>query len=159
MFTIKSIPPQQSNDETGYDILDKKTNISTRRLYRKGSIQYYSYDDDMKLHGTYNFWRKGILVDRMTYDYGHKEKAKHWYESGRIKSIGYYKNNSLDKRYREWNEDGRLVIDWFYVDGYRHGVQKTWDGKKMAISYFHFGNMYDRIGKFSGTIEVLIYVP
>ena len=77
----------------------------------KGSIQ----DENMDIDFYENLTKAFIKMRVKKIENG--QEIRTFYPSGKLKSIGVYKNNILNGNYKEYNEDGSLKKETFYKDG------------------------------------------
>ena len=77
----------------------------------KGSIQ----DENMDIDFYENLTKTFIKMKVKKVENG--QEVKTFYPSGKMKSVGVYKNNILNGNYKEYNEDGSLKKETFYKDG------------------------------------------
>ena len=76
----------------------------------KGSIQ----DENMDIDFYENLTKTFIKMKVKKIENG--QEIRTFYPSGKLKSIGVYKNNILNGNYKEYNEDGSLKKETFYKD-------------------------------------------
>ena len=108
------------NSKTEYDF-DKKNitmltysdgKILSKTIAKyKGSIQ----DENMDIDFYENLTKTFIKMKVKKIENG--QEIRTFYPSGKLKSIGVYKNNILNGNYKEYNEDGSLKKETFYKDG------------------------------------------
>ena len=108
------------NSKTEYDF-DKKNitmltygdgKILSKTIAKyKGSIQ----DENMDIDFYENLTKTFIKMKVKKVENG--QEVKTFYPSGKMKSVGVYKNNILNGNYKEYNEDGSLKKETFYKDG------------------------------------------
>ena len=108
------------NSKTEYDF-DKKNismltysdgKILSKTIAKyKGSIQ----DENMDIDFYENLTKTFIKMKVKKVENG--QEIRTFYPSGKLKSIGVYKNNILNGNYKEYNEDGSLKKETFYKDG------------------------------------------
>ena len=108
------------NSKTEYDF-DKKNitmltysdgKILSKTIAKyKGSIQ----DENMDIDFYENLTKTFIKMKVKKVENG--QEVRTFYPSGKLKSIGVYKNNILNGNYKEYNEDGSLKKETFYKDG------------------------------------------
>ena len=108
------------NSKTGYDF-DRKSitmltygdgKILSKTIAKyKGSIQDENIDIDFYENLTKTFIK--MKVKKIE----NGQEIRTFYPSGKLKSIGVYKNNILNGNYKEYNEDGSLKKETFYKDG------------------------------------------
>ena len=77
----------------------------------KGSIQ----DENMDIDFYENLTKTFIKMKVKKIENG--QEIRTFYPSGKLKSIGVYKDNILNGNYKEYNEDGSLKKETFYKDG------------------------------------------
>ena len=77
----------------------------------KGSIQDENIDIDFYENLTKTFIK--MKVKKVE----NGQEVKTFYPSGKMKSVGVYKDNILNGNYKEYNEDGSLKKETFYKDG------------------------------------------
>ncbi|EUB28897.1 hypothetical protein [Fusobacterium sp. CM22] len=77
----------------------------------KGSIQ----DENMDIDFYENLTKTFIKMKVKKVENG--QEVKTFYPSGKMKSVGVYKDNILNGNYKEYNEDGSLKKETFYKDG------------------------------------------
>ena len=77
----------------------------------KGSIQ----DENMDIDFYENLTKTFIKMKVKKIENG--QEIRTFYPSGKLKSIGVYKNNILNGNYKEYNEDGSLKKETFYEEG------------------------------------------
>ena len=108
------------NSKTEYDF-DKK-NI-TMFTYAEGAIlsktiakyKDSSQDENMDIDFYENLTKTFIKMKVKKVENG--QEVKTFYPSGKMKSVGVYKDNILNGNYKEYNEDGSLKKETFYKDG------------------------------------------
>ncbi|WP_336164254.1 hypothetical protein [Fusobacterium polymorphum] len=108
------------NSKTEYDF-DKKNitmltygdgKILSKTIAKyKGSIQ----DENMDIDFYENLTKTFIKMKVKKVENG--QEVKTFYPSGKMKSVGVYKDNILNGNYKEYNEDGSLKKETFYKDG------------------------------------------
>ena len=108
------------NSKTEYDF-DKKNitmltygdgKILSKTIAKyKGSIQ----DENMDIDFYKNLTKTFIKMKVKKVENG--QEVKTFYPSGKMKSVGVYKDNILNGNYKEYNEDGSLKEETFYKDG------------------------------------------
>ena len=108
------------NSKTEYDF-DKKNitmltygdgKILSKTIAKyKGSIQ----DENMDIDFYENLTKTFIKMKVKKVENG--QEVKTFYPSGKMKSVGVYKDNILNGNYKEYNEDGSLKEETFYKDG------------------------------------------
>ena len=108
------------NSKTEYDF-DKKNitmltygdgKILSKTIAKyKGSIQ----DENMDIDFYENLTKTFIKMKVKKIENG--QEIRTFYPSGKLKSIGVYKNNLLNGNYKEYNEDGSLKKEIFYEEG------------------------------------------
>ena len=108
------------NSKTEYDF-DKKNitmltygdgKILSKAIAKyKGSIQ----DENMDIDFYENLTKTFIKMKVKKVENG--QEVKTFYPSGKMKSVGVYKDNILNGNYKEYNEDGSLKKETFYKDG------------------------------------------
>ena len=108
------------NSKTEYDF-DKKNitmltygdgKILSKTMAKyKGSIQ----DENMDIDFYENLTKTFIKMKVKKVENG--QEVRTFYPSGKMKSVGVYKNNILNGNYKEYNEDGSLKKETFYKDG------------------------------------------
>ena len=108
------------NSKTEYDF-DKKNitmltygdgKILSKTMAKyKGSIQ----DENMDIDFYENLTKTFIKMKVKMIENG--QEIRTFYPSGKLKSIGVYKNNILNGNYKEYNVDGSLKKETFYKDG------------------------------------------
>jgi antitoxin component YwqK of YwqJK toxin-antitoxin module len=66
---------------------------------------------------------------------------KQWYNNGQLVIHCFYKNNELEGEYKIWYENGQLFKHCFYRDSKLEGEYKEWDnnGKLIEHSYYENG--------------------
>ena len=77
----------------------------------KGSIQ----DENMDIDFYENLTKTFIKMKVKKVENG--QEVRTFYPSGKMKSVGVYKDNILNGNYKEYNEDGSLKKETFYKDG------------------------------------------
>ena len=77
----------------------------------KGSIQ----DENMDIDFYENLTKTFIKMKVKKIENG--QEIRTFYPSGKLKSVGVYKDNILNGNYKEYNEDGSLKKETFYKDG------------------------------------------
>ena len=108
------------NSKTEYDF-DKKNitmltysdgKILSKTIAKyKGSIQ----DENMDIDFYENLTKTFIKMKVKKVENG--QEVRTFYPSGKLKSVGVYKDNILNGKYKEYNEDGSLKKETFYKDG------------------------------------------
>jgi len=66
-----------------------------------------------------------------------------YHANGKIKSIGYYCNDTLNGEYKEFSSSGQLVYSGFFVNGIQDGKSVFQDStsSSKAIYIYDMGNM------------------
>ena len=77
----------------------------------EGSIQ----DENMDIDFYENLTKTFIKMKVKKIENG--QEIRTFYPSGKLKSVGVYKDNILNGKYKEYNEDGSLKKETFYKDG------------------------------------------
>ena len=108
------------NSKTEYDF-DKKNitmltygdgKILSKTIAKyKGSIQ----DENMDIDFYENLTKTFIKMKVKKVENG--QEVRTFYPSGKLKSVGVYKDNILNGNYKEYNEDGSLKKETFYEEG------------------------------------------
>ena len=108
------------NSKTEYDF-DKKNitmltygdgKILSKTIAKyKGSIQ----DENMDIDFYENLTKTFIKMKVKKIENG--QEIRTFYPSGKLKSVGVYKDNILNGNYKEYNEDGSLKKEILYIDG------------------------------------------
>lgn len=108
------------NSKTEYDFDKKKITMLTygdgkilsKTIAKyKGSIQDENMDIDFYENLTKTFIK--MKVKRVK----NGQEIRIFYPSGKLKSIGVYKNDILNGSFKEYNEDGSLKKETFYKEG------------------------------------------
>ncbi|BEO95209.1 hypothetical protein FNSP10_23650 [Fusobacterium nucleatum] len=108
------------NSKTEYDFDRKSISmltysdgkiLSKTMAKYKGSIQ----DENMDIDFYENLTKTFIKMKVKKIENG--QEIRTFYPSGKLKSIGVYKNNILNGNYKEYNVDGSLKKETFYKDG------------------------------------------
>ena len=108
------------NSKTEYDF-DKKSitmlTYSDEKILSKTIAKYIGsiQDENMDIDFYENLTRTFIKMKVKKVENG--QEIRTFYPSGKLKSIGVYKNNILNGNYKEYNEDGSLKKETFYKDG------------------------------------------
>ena len=108
------------NSKTEYDF-DKKNitmltysdgKILSKTIAKyKGSIQ----DENMDIDFYENLTKTFIKMKVKKVENG--QEIRTFYPSGKLKSVGVYKDNILNGEYKEYDESGNLIKEIFYEDG------------------------------------------
>ena len=112
---------------------DKSVNSKTEYDFDKKNIIMLTYGDGKILSKTIAKYKGSIQDENMDIDFYENltktfikmkvkkiengQEIRTFYPSGKLKSIGVYKNNILNGNYKEYNEDGSLKKETFYKDG------------------------------------------
>ena len=112
---------------------DGSVNSKTEYNFDRKSITMLTYGDGKILSKTIAKYKGSIQDENMDIDFYENltktytkmkvkkiengQEIRTFYPSGKLKSIGVYKNNILNGNYKEYNEDGSLKKETFYKDG------------------------------------------
>ena len=112
---------------------DGSVNSKTEYDFDKKNITMLTYGDGKILSKTIAKYKSSIQDENMDIDFYENltktfikmkvkkiengQEIRTFYPSGKLKSIGVYKNNILNGNYKEYNEDGSLKKETFYKDG------------------------------------------
>ena len=112
---------------------DGSVNSKTEYDFDKKNITMLTYGDGKILSKTIAKYKSSIQDENMDIDFYENltktfikmkvkkiengQEIRTFYPSGKLKSIGVYKNNILNENYKEYNEDGSLKKETFYKDG------------------------------------------
>ena len=112
---------------------DGSVNSKTEYYFDRKSITMLTYGDGKILSKTIAKYKGSIQDENMDIDFYENltktfikmkvkkiengQEIRTFYPSGKLKSIGVYKNNILNGNYKEYNEDGSLKKETFYKDG------------------------------------------
>ncbi|WP_335993443.1 toxin-antitoxin system YwqK family antitoxin [Fusobacterium polymorphum] len=112
---------------------DGSVNSKTEYDFDRKSISMFTYGDGKILSKTIAKYKGSIQDENMDIDFYENltktfikmkvkkiengQEIRTFYPSGKLKSIGVYKNNILNGNYKEYNEDGSLKKETFYKDG------------------------------------------
>ena len=112
---------------------DRSVNSKTEYDFDKKNITMLTYGDGKILSKTIAKYKGSIQDENMDIDFYENltktfikmkvkkiengQEIRTFYPSGKLKSIGVYKNNILNGNYKEYNEDGSLKKETFYKDG------------------------------------------
>ena len=112
---------------------DGSVNSKTEYDFDRKSITMFTYGDGKILSKTIAKYKGSIQDENMDIDFYENltktfikmkvkkiengQEIRTFYPSGKLKSIGVYKNNILNGNYKEYNEDGSLKKETFYKDG------------------------------------------
>ena len=112
---------------------DGSINSKTEYDFDKKNITMLTYGDGKILSKTIAKYKGSIQDENMDIDFYENltktytkmkvkkiengQEIRTFYPSGKLKSIGVYKNNILNGNYKEYNEDGSLKKETFYKDG------------------------------------------
>ena len=112
---------------------DRSVNSKTEYDFDKKNITMLTYSDGKILSKTIAKYKGSIQDENMDIDFYENltktfikmkvkkiengQEIRTFYPSGKLKSIGVYKNNILNGNYKEYNEDGSLKKETFYKDG------------------------------------------
>ena len=112
---------------------DGSVNSKTEYDFDRKSITMLTYGDGKILSKTIAKYKGSIRDENMDIDFYENltktfikmkvkkiengQEIRTFYPSGKLKSIGVYKNNILNGNYKEYNEDGSLKKETFYKDG------------------------------------------
>ena len=112
---------------------DGSVNSKTEYDFDRKSITMLTYGDGKILSKTIAKYKGSIQDENMDIDFYENltktytkmkvkkiengQEIRTFYPSGKLKSIGVYKNNILNGNYKEYNEDGSLKKETFYKDG------------------------------------------
>ena len=108
------------NSKTEYDFDKKNITMLTYgdgKILSKTIAKYKSsiQDENMDIDFYENLTKTFIKMKVKKIENG--QEIRTFYPSGKLKSIGVYKNNILNGNYKEYNEDGSLKKETFYKDG------------------------------------------
>ncbi|WP_336021103.1 toxin-antitoxin system YwqK family antitoxin [Fusobacterium polymorphum] len=112
---------------------DGSVNSKTEYDFDRKSITMLTYGDGKILSKTIAKYKGSIRDENMDIDFYENltktfikmkvkkiengQEIRTFYPSGKLKSVGVYKNNILNGNYKEYNEDGSLKKETFYKDG------------------------------------------
>ncbi|WP_324271029.1 hypothetical protein VKN79_09695 [Fusobacterium polymorphum] len=112
---------------------DRSVNSKTEYDFDKKNITMLTYGDGKILSKTIAKYKGSIQDENMDIDFYENltktfikmkvkkvengQEVKTFYPSGKMKSVGVYKDNILNGNYKEYNEDGSLKKETFYKDG------------------------------------------
>ena len=112
---------------------DRSVNSKTEYDFDKKNITMLTYSDGKILSKTIAKYKGSIQDENMDIDFYENltktfikmkvkkvengQEVKTFYPSGKMKSVGVYKDNILNGNYKEYNEDGSLKKETFYKDG------------------------------------------
>ena len=112
---------------------DGSVNSKTEYDFDRKNISMFTYSDGKILSKTIAKYKGSIQDENMDIDFYENltktfikmkvkkiengQEIRTFYPSGKLKSIGVYKNNILNGNYKEYNEDGSLKKETFYKDG------------------------------------------
>jgi len=104
---------------------DRSVNSKTEYDFDKKNITMLTYGDGKILSKTIAKYKGSIQDENMDIDFyemkvkkvENGQEVKTFYPSGKMKSVGVYKDNILNGNYKEYNEDGSLKKETFYKDG------------------------------------------
>ncbi|QQS87259.1 toxin-antitoxin system YwqK family antitoxin [Fusobacterium canifelinum] len=108
------------NSKTEYDFDKKNITMLTYgdgKILSKTIAKYIGsiQDENMDIDFYENLTKTFIKMKVKKIENG--QEIRTFYPSGKLKSIGVYKNNILNGNYKEYNEDGSLKKETFYKDG------------------------------------------
>ena len=112
---------------------DGSINSKTEYDFDKKSITMLTYSEGKILSETIAKYKDSIQDENMDIDFYESlsktytkmkvkkvetgQEVRTFYPSGKLQSVGVYKNNILNGNYKEYNEDGSLKKETFYKDG------------------------------------------
>ena len=112
---------------------DRSVNSKTEYDFDKKNITMLTYGDGKILSKTIAKYKGSIQDENMDIDFYENltktfikmkvkkvengQEVRTFYPSGKMKSVGVYKDNILNGNYKEYNEDGSLKKETFYKDG------------------------------------------
>ena len=112
---------------------DRSVNSKTEYDFDKKNITMLTYGDGKILSKTIAKYKGSIQDENMDIDFYENltktfikmkvkkiengQEIRTFYPSGKLKSVGVYKDNILNGNYKEYNEDGSLKKETFYKDG------------------------------------------
>ena len=112
---------------------DGSVNSKTEYDFDRKNISMFTYSDGKILSKTIAKYKGSIQDENMDIDFYENltktfikmkvkkvengQEVKTFYPSGKMKSVGVYKDNILNGNYKEYNEDGSLKKETFYKDG------------------------------------------
>ncbi|WP_314295625.1 hypothetical protein [Fusobacterium periodonticum] len=112
---------------------DGSVNSKTEYDFDRKSITMLTYGDGKILSKTIAKYKGSIQDENMDIDFYESlsktytkmkvkkvetgQEVRTFYPSGKLQSVGFYKNNILNGNYKEYNEDGSLKKETFYKDG------------------------------------------
>ena len=112
---------------------DGSINSKTEYDFDKKSITMLTYSEGKILSETIAKYKGSIQDENMDIDFYESlsktytkmkvkkvetgQEVRTFYPSGKLQSVGFYKNNILNGNYKEYNEDGSLKKETFYKDG------------------------------------------
>ncbi|EFE87142.1 toxin-antitoxin system YwqK family antitoxin [Fusobacterium periodonticum] len=112
---------------------DGSINSKTEYDFDKKSITMLTYSEGKILSKTIAKYKGSIQDENMDIDFYESlsktytkmkvkkvetgQEVRTFYPSGKLQSVGVYKNNILNGNYKEYNEDGSLKKEIFYKDG------------------------------------------
>ena len=112
---------------------DRSVNSKTEYNFDMKSIDMITYSDGKILSKTIAKYKGSIQDENMDIDFYENltktfikmkvkkvengQEVRTFYPSGKLESIGVYKDNLLNGAYKEYNEDGSLKKETFYEEG------------------------------------------
>ena len=112
---------------------DGSINSKTEYDFDKKSITMLTYSEGKILSETIAKYKGSIQDENMDIDFYESlsktytkmkvkkvetgQEVRTFYPSGKLQSVGVYKDNILNGNYKEYNEDGSLKKETFYKDG------------------------------------------
>lgn len=90
-----------------------------------------NYFDDV-LHGTQEYYSEhtGLLIGQAEFTNGTGQIIR-YHDNGVKYSEENYTRGEMDGAWREWDEEGKLVREWNFVNGIEHGYQREYWGDFM----------------------------
>ena len=117
------------------------TVVPCTKLYEINKVYYLNNDPYNGKCETYDI---EILVEEKFFKEGKEEKIiGYYYPSGNIKYIGFMKNDSVNGKFTQFHENGKIKFKGQFIMGYPDGKWLGYDslGNKMSTQNFDKGNL------------------
>jgi hypothetical protein len=113
--TIDTLPLQKSNSHKRYMVLYKEDATQPARM----AFQLAKIRVTPIKYGVFTYWPNGNYKSMVFYDnkFRLKNNAHHYYENGMWKSRGHYRKGLQTRKWKYYNEEGKIVKKTKYKKG------------------------------------------
>lgn len=107
------------------------TNYIKKSYHLNGKLAIELRVKDRRKNGITNYFTpEGILEYKINYDNDHIVYKEQYFENGTLKSKTSYRYGSINGLYERYNEDAIKIKEGNYVDTYKDGIWKIYEGRK-----------------------------